>query len=273
MSFLKKLQIIVLDISKLANNTFRFSGFQPIRGKFIQPSKNDKPWEFTEFQHNAQYILKPFSIVYVVGYFPKYKEPFIENFMVESSRNFYHIGNLKRNQCSDFLEMISRRDIQNIYGEKVIQNKYYLEGTVRRSLGMLRVKQVNSFIYCRNQKKQKDEYRLSFMDNTNEEYNSIQIIDLNLRTYCNYLHYKCRESYEKISGNLLDFLQKKKIYLQLCLSNPVVNTENEHGRMFLQVSGIYTFPNYLKGKTFIDFSGIRTFVKNHDDFKQNNHDL
>ena len=96
-------------------------------------------------------------------------------------------------------------------------------------------------------------YRLSFRDRTGEEFNR-PISDLAFRELC-YKEVK-RESHGRltVSSKLTSLLKSaKRIYLRLGLARPWAQPRLCEKRCYLQVTGIYTFPDYLQGKSFADF--------------------
>jgi len=74
--------------------------------------------------------------------------------------------------------------------------------------------------------------------------------DLTLWNRCYYQVRRRGNDPNKVAQELVSIFQKaERMYLRLGLARPW----EEDNKCWLQVTGIYTFPDYLSGKTFIDF--------------------
>lgn len=96
-------------------------------------------------------------------------------------------------------------------------------------------------------------YRLSFRDISRNIFDC-PISDLAFRELC-YKEVK-RDGHlrSSVSGELTNTLKSvDRMYLRLGLARPFRKSEVDEPRCYLQVTGIYTFPDYLQGKTFADF--------------------
>lgn len=96
-------------------------------------------------------------------------------------------------------------------------------------------------------------YKLSFKDGTNQMFDR-PISDLTFRELCYKKikrdnHYRLDVSYEFISI----FNKADRVYIRLGLARPWIQPGSNEPKCYLQVTGIYTFPDYLNGKTFADF--------------------
>lgn len=96
-------------------------------------------------------------------------------------------------------------------------------------------------------------YRLSFKDSAGEVFDR-PVSDLTFRELC-YKKVKRDGCHCLAISNELTRLLKAvaHIYLRLGLARPWIQPGLSESRCYLQVTGIYTFPDYLEGKTFADF--------------------
>ncbi len=95
--------------------------------------------------------------------------------------------------------------------------------------------------------------RLTFKDNTGHLFDC-PASDLALWNLC-YSSVKRRgREREKLSSELVSSLRSTdRLYLRLGLARPWIQPGLSEPRCYLQVTGIYTFPDYLGGKSFADF--------------------
>jgi hypothetical protein len=95
--------------------------------------------------------------------------------------------------------------------------------------------------------------RLTFRDSTGYRFNR-PASDLTLWDRCSSLVREHGHSRFEVEAELGALLQDaERLYLRLGLARPWERTKGEGRRCWLQVTGVYTFPDYLNGKSFADF--------------------
>jgi hypothetical protein len=123
---------------------------------------------------------------------------------------------------------------------------YVMDGEGPRSVGTIRPRGIAKVIYEPGPEGVWD-YRLLFYDQARDFYR-LKITDLTWHYYCDSLRGPdCDPA--KISANLTGLLKTTDVYLRIGLSR---GWKKFPDRCYLQINGIYTFPDYLKGKTFAD---------------------
>jgi hypothetical protein len=121
-----------------------------------------------------------------------------------------------------------------------------------RSIGTIIPKAIDNVSYGADIRGAWD-YRIFFYD-SQDEYYRLKITDLTWQYYCDHQRQNGQEP-EAIAEELTRALKARKVYLRIGLSRGWA----EHpDRCFLQVNGIYTFPDFLEGKTFLDYYSKRT---------------
>jgi hypothetical protein len=91
--------------------------------------------------------------------------------------------------------------------------------------------------------------RITFRDNSNYEY-CRPASDLTLWNRCFFKVKKQKYDASDVAQELVTLLQNvDRLYLRLGLARPW----QQDNKCWLQVTGVYTFPDYLHGKTFNDF--------------------
>ena len=96
-------------------------------------------------------------------------------------------------------------------------------------------------------------YRLSFKDIAGSLFNC-PLSDLAFRELVYKEVKQNNRPCSDVSSELTDILKcVERIYLRLGLARPFKKSTTDEPRCYLQVTGVYTFPDYLQGKTFADF--------------------
>ncbi|MFC1949445.1 hypothetical protein ACFLW0_04675 [Chloroflexota bacterium] len=96
-------------------------------------------------------------------------------------------------------------------------------------------------------------YKLSFKDSIDDMFDR-PTSDLTFRELCYKRIKRDGNARLTVSSELTSLLTKTdRVYLRLGLARPWIQPGSIEPKCYLQVTGIYTFPDYLKGKTFADF--------------------
>jgi hypothetical protein len=141
-----------------------------------------------------------------------------------------------------------------IFGADILENRKLKPGTGARSLGTICPRSINYFEHIPSRfDSGKFDYRLGFTDQSGENFEEIPITDLALRCYVDHLRVRQAVSPNKITTLLSNTFSEGENWLRLGLTRPFQKTEKEAQWCFLQVNGIYTFPDYLDGRCFADF--------------------
>ncbi len=139
--------------------------------------------------------------------------------------------------------------VVEIYNGLLKEYKYVRPGANTKSIATLaRPKIVNINLSPTSVKP-----RLSFKDDTGQVFDC-PVSDLTLWNLCYSSVKRHGHAIDKMEGELVSKLQRiDTVYLRLGLARPFKVTPATEPRCYLQVTGIYTFPDYLQGKTFADF--------------------
>ncbi len=154
------------------------------------------------------------------------KPPHIEDLGFDSNSISYQ-GFCDDAEWKAVLKASSFRSVQDIYDGCLQENRWVEPGANTRSLGTVSQIQVTSV----NLQEWSGErrYRLYFTDQTGHQYDNVS---------------------EEITSLLTS---TDRIYLRLGLARPWVNPNTGKLGCWMQVTGIYSFPDYLGGKSFADF--------------------
>jgi hypothetical protein len=125
---------------------------------------------------------------------------------------------------------------------------YVMDCQGTRSLGTVHPRTIAKVAYEQGIEGPWD-YRLMFYDKEDSFYR-LKITDLTWQYYCDSLREESRAP-EQIAGELTAQLKAMDVYLRVGLAR---GWKKFPDRCYLQINGIYTFPDYLEGRTFADFT-------------------
>ncbi len=147
-----------------------------------------------------------------------------------------------------FLIRTSAKSVEAVFETEILKHRTVRPGTGERSLGTVKPKTVFDFCFrlIEREGQERRDYRLSFYDAADECYAAVKINDLSLQAYADHL-LRQGQTLEAVSATIQKQLKQRDLWLRLGLTRPF------EGHCWLQITGIYTFPDYLKGRTFADF--------------------
>jgi len=153
------------------------------------------------------------------------------------------------------LERTASPSVNEIFQTPLHKNKKTTPGDGMRSLGTIRPTSIDKFGYYHLKlgETETDKYRLAFTDDAGTSFTDLPITDLSLRAYVDYLRVKGHLHPKKIRMMIEKKLAESEVWLRLGLTRPYQKSEIDRKWCYLQVTGIYTFPDYLEGKCFADF--------------------
>jgi hypothetical protein len=139
--------------------------------------------------------------------------------------------------------------VEDIFEQPVLAGpgRYVLDCQGPRSLGTIQPAEVTEVIYAPGEEEGAWDYRLSFLDGQNERFR-LKITDLTWHYYCDSLRGEERQP-QQIAAGLTEKLRASRVYLRIGLAR---GWQKYPDRCYLQINGVYTFPDYLEGRTFAD---------------------
>ncbi len=149
------------------------------------------------------------------------------------------------------LQTSSYTKVNDIYDESLQEASWVKPGTQTRSIATLSA--------VRNLRVELPEwygklrYRLSFKDSVSNVFER-PVSDLAFRELCYKKVKRDNEPRINVSKEITSLLRNTdRVYLRLGLARPWTQPGTVVSKCYLQVTGIYTFPDYLNGQTFADF--------------------
>jgi len=178
--------------------------------------------------------------------------PHIEDkLFIPNSLKYY--GKCDDKQWEQYLLKVSFKTVKDIYQGYLCYNHWVAPGSPTRSIATLIDAKIQSLNIIETEKSVRS--RLIFHDISNNKYD-LPISDLAFREMT-YMQIKRKlEKAEDVSDKIINRLLKSKfVYLRIGLARPWKSTSSEgYEHCYCQITGIHTFPDYLDGKNFTDFT-------------------
>lgn len=244
-----KKKIIITDLTRMHEGRVCIAGYDE-NGKCIRPILPPPGIHEQSLYRQGRPIIFPFAVVEFDLLHPDPQPPHTEDIFY-AANSVRLVGCLDEEQRRKLLEMTSCRNLVDVFDAPICSSPghYILKGQGTRSLGTVQPKRVTRAFYEQNQHEEgKWKYRLGFVDESGEYW--LTVTDLTWRYYCDSQREKgCAET--DISSELTQQLSSSAVYLRIGLARPT--WEKYPDKCFIQITGVYTFPDYLQGKTFADF--------------------
>jgi hypothetical protein len=148
------------------------------------------------------------------------------------------------------LERTASDSVTEIFGAEIHDDLgfYVRAGEGERSLGTIRPAEITNLLYEPTVGGKWD-YRIVFKDQAAQTYR-LAVTDLAYRHYLDYGRVQINYPLEELIPRLTQILNQRTTFLRMGLARL---WDKFPDRCYLQVTGIYTFPDYLGGRTFADF--------------------
>lgn len=239
-----KTNLVITDLTRMYGGKVCIAGYDNAH-RCIRPTLPPPGIPENALLQGDSPIIFPFALVEFDLLTPTPQPPHTEDqrYKTESPR-FIRIVHDRKKVLSwslfDSLSDIFEQPIHDDFGFYVMD----CQGT--RSLGTIHLQKIEKVIYEQGMEGTWD-YRLRFTDGEGKHYR-LKITDLTWHYYCDSLRGEDRDP-TQISTELTALLTTKDVFLRIGLSR---GWKKFPDRCYLQVNGIYTFPDYLEGKTFVD---------------------
>jgi hypothetical protein len=241
-----KTRLIITDLTRMYHQNVCIAGYTKSH-QCIRPVSTSGGIPESALFRDHKAILYPFAEIELDLLKPKNHPPHTEDWSFNpwSLRFIGEIG--LREQV---LERSLHDSVQSIFGQEILTDPgyYALDCQGPRSLGTLIPTKILALRYEPGVEGNWD-YRLAFTDQTGTTYR-LKIVDLTWQYYCASLRDE-ETTPKEIASQTSKNLENRKVYLRIGLAR---GWKKYPERCYLQITGIYTFPDYLGGKNFSHFS-------------------
>ena len=150
------------------------------------------------------------------------------------------------------LESKAYTNVDAIYNGFLQGSSWVKPGVQTRSIATLS-KATALNVQLPEYEERKLKYKLSFKDSTGAVFNR-PVSDLTFRELCYKKVKRDGNLHSAVASELTDLLNNaERAHIRLGSARPWAQPGSSEFRCYLQVTGIYTSPDYLQGKTFADF--------------------
>lgn len=243
-----KKSIVITDLTRMQEGRVCVAGYDD-EGHCIRPVLPPPGIHERTLVARGKPIVFPFAVVEYDFTQPTPQPPHTEDYRYDpASVRFVEQLDIQRRR--EVLEASLFNRVSAIFEEPIHTDPghYIMDGCGPRSLGTLRPRRVMRAIYEQDSEG-KWKYRLGFEDDEGVIYR-LTVTDLAWRYFCDHRR-KGGGNPADVASTLTRLLQSSEVYLRIGLARGWAKFP---GRCYIQMTGVYTFPDYLEGKSFVDFA-------------------
>lgn len=245
--------VVITDVTRMRYGNVCIAGYTGYPGKLacVRPVSATGHIPEKWLNNGDKVIIRPFS---------KVKLDFLERPDLTPPHTEDHVIDLCSKPCEStllstdallkLLERLNDGYVRDIFGARIIHyDGWYLKsGQGRRSLGTIEVADIEDVYYGTDFSGYRTDYRMAFSDGRAAY--RLAITDLGFRYYADSLSSQ-GWSNERISIYLTVMLSlANRVFLRIGLAR---GWRKHPDRCYLQITGVYSFPDYLGGRCFADF--------------------
>ncbi|MGH2531014.1 MAG: dual OB domain-containing protein [Thermomicrobiales bacterium] len=196
-------------------------------------------------------VVRPFAVVELDFVQARPQPPHTEDWHVAPGHR-ERIRLLDEDERWDLLTRIDDGAVSEIFGTEIHHEvgDYLLDGQGSRSLGTIFPARVNEVVYGPRPVTNRWEYRIGFEDQSGRGYR-LTVTDLAFRYGLDHARTERVLSPTKLSERMTAFFQRADhVALRIGLAR---GWEKHPERCYLQITGVYTRPDYLSGRCHADF--------------------
>lgn len=243
--------LIITDVTRMAGHRVCVAGITE-NGQMVRPvfpnSGIPEDWLITD----GKEVIRPFSKVILDLRYQKQVPPHTEDWIIDPEVKRF-VGMASGIERLEILKQTLVPYAAEAFGASIHNDHGFFinkdEGL--RSLSTIKVKTIDFVRH--DQINNTFRYRVSFIDQNDDQY-ELTATDLSFRYYVDTLRETENWSCGKIGAHFQHQFSQWITYLRIGLGRPWHPDSNQpKNRHYLQINGIYTFPDYLFGKSFLDF--------------------
>jgi len=244
-----KQQIVITDLTRMQKSNVCIAGYTKdwICMRPVIPFRGISE----QFLHqDERLIIRPFAIIELDFLHHTPELPHTEDWEIDQSYRQLITAQLPEEKRLRLLEKTQSNSVAEIFGAEIHDDQgFYLKsGEGLRSLGTIRPAEFTRLIY-EPKDNGKWDYRIIFKDQAARIYR-LAVTDLAYRCYLDYGRIHLNYSMDEAIPQLTQVFNQRTTFLRIGLAR---HWDKFPDRCYLQVTGIYTFPDYLRGRNFTDF--------------------
>lgn len=246
-----KAALTITDLTRMQGDRVCVAGYVPdntcVRPVFAKCGLTES-WLYLR----GKAAIRPFAVIEfdVQDKTPLPLPPHTEDRIIGSAYRVRHSA-LTPEERAEWCAKAEERDVAAIFGAAIHDENghFVLAGEGARSLGTVRVKRLEEVQFSPGTNG-RWQYRLAFTDQSEQHYH-LPVTDLAFRMYLDYLRERRAMPPAAVAHRLTTILQKNPVFLRIGLAR---GWERFPDRCYVQITGVYSFPDYLSGRCFADFT-------------------
>lgn len=244
-----KTQLIISDLTRMQEQRVCVAGYAE-DGRCIRPILPPPGIQECSLFASGRPVIFPFAIVEYDLIRATPLPPHTEDYLFDPAA-VRAGGALETGRRRDFLCQTLSPNVAAIFEQPVhVDGGFYLlDRSGPRSLGTIRP-QGSVQVHAQIEANTAIKLRLSFADSGGADY-KLAVTDLAWRYYADFLRRSEPLGEEGLATRLGAALRNKEVLLRIGLAR---GWSQHPDRCYLQITGIYTFPDCLTGRTFADFA-------------------
>jgi hypothetical protein len=241
--------LTITDLTRMQEPRVCIAGYLP-DGTCVRPVPRGGGLLEGWLKAAGQVVIRPFALVEFDlqerAPHPPHTEDWFINPLYRVNR-----GMLAPDEQKALLARLEDGGVEKIFGAAIHRDPgYYVKtGEGKRSLGTIRLKAIGDIVYELRENGKWD-YRLAFTDQTGARYR-LAVTDLAFRYYLDNLRVREKISPGEATRSLVAALQKAQVFLRIGLAR---GWDRFPDRCYMQVTGVYSFPDYLSARCFADLA-------------------
>jgi hypothetical protein len=249
-------ELIITDITRMSEDKVCVAGVDK-KGCVIRPLlPYPNLLREADLYNGGTVIIRPRAVLNMhVAPKTECEPPHSEDYIWSNTNQVEVLRHAPDDRWKLVLERTCSASVSAIFEANLYKNKKVAPGDGIRSMGTIKPASIDKFGYyhLKMGEIETDKYRLGFTDAAGVTFTDLPITDLSLRAYIDYLRVKRRYYAKQIRSLFEEKFAQSEVWLRLGLTRPYQKSEEDRKWCYLQVTGIYTFPDYLEGKCFADF--------------------
>ena len=242
-----KTLLVITDLTRMYHGHICIAGYDTKRNP-VRPVNYPQGISEAAAVEGGRAVIYPFAVVECDLLQPAPVPPHTEDYQFDPL-SLRHVRPALDEKRQEILNWSLFPTVAELFGQPILHDhgQYVRQGQGPRSLGTIRPKAIGKLTYQASEDGTWG-YRILFRDA--QDWYNLKITDLTFNYYATWLRGQGQEP-QQVAVDLTHKVKPRTTYLRVGLSR---GWQKFPECCFLQVNAIYTFPDYLQGKTFVDFT-------------------
>jgi len=242
-----KQDIAITDVTRMSGRHVCIAGYSR-QYQCVRPVRQMGSWiEDWLYDEQGALLIRPSAIVEFDFWKPRADHPpHTEDWLIDPHYRVVK-GHVEPHKLHALLTKVTDPCVEAIFGAPIYTDPgwYIRMGEGCRSIGTVVPQGIGKITFTPD----RGSYQILFKDQADHWYR-LTITDAAFRAYAKYVCLTEKIFPDEVAARLTRILRKRPVLLRIGLSRGWAKFPD---RCFLQINAIYTFPDYLQGRSFADF--------------------